>query len=142
MTPLTRIRLATAAALVSVGALALAAQAPPQPPPGGVLITGTSEAMPGTDLQPGRRRFEAGARSYWHSHEKGQLLLVEDGRMRLQRRGEAMRELGAGQSDYTGPNVVHWHGATPRSHGVLVNLNFGGGTTWMEPVTDAQYEGR
>ena len=83
MTPLTRIRLAAAAALVSGGALALAAQAPQQPPPGGVLITGTSEAMPANDLQPGRRRFEAGARSYWHSHEKGQLLrkgrLGEDG---------------------------------------------------------------
>ena len=142
MTRLTRLRLAAAAAIVSVGTLALAAQVPPQPPPGSVLITGASAALPGSDLQPGRRRFEAGARSYWHSHEKGQLLLVESGRMRLQRRGEAMRELATGQSDYTGPDVVHWHGATTQSHGVLVNLNFGGGTTWLEPVTDAQFEGR
>ena len=142
MTRLSCVRSFTAAALVSGGALALAAQAPPQPPAGSVLITGSSAPMPAGDLQAGRRRFEAGARSYWHSHDTGQLLFVEDGRMRIQRRGQPLHEVGKGDSDYTGPGVVHWHGGTAASHAVLVNLNFGGGTAWLEPVTDAQYEGK
>ena len=70
-------------------------------------ITGTSTAMEAKDLTIARRRFEAGARTYWHSHDNGQLLLVEQGRMRLQKRGNPMRELGVGQSDYTPPNIVH-----------------------------------
>ena len=141
MTPLTRLRIVTAAALVSAGVLALAAQTP-QPSAGGVLISGKSDPLPGTDLQPGRRRFEAGARSYWHSHDNGQLLYVEDGRMRTQKRGQAMRELNKGESDYTGPNVQHWHGAVPHTHLIQVNVGFSGGTKWLEAVTDAQYNGK
>jgi 4-carboxymuconolactone decarboxylase len=67
--------------------------------------------MDGKDLTAARRNFEAGARTYWHSHSNGQLLMVEQGRMRLQKRSEAVKELGVGGSDYTAPNVVHWHGA-------------------------------
>ena len=40
-------------------------------------------------------RFEAGARSHWHSHSQGQLLLVEEGRGRAQVRGEPVRENAA-----------------------------------------------
>lgn len=47
-------------------------------------FTGTSTAMEGKDLTIARRRFEPGARTYWHSHDRGQLLLVEQGRMRVQ----------------------------------------------------------
>ena len=85
------------------------------------------------------RRFEAGARSYWHSHDRGQLLYVEAGRMWAQKRGQAKHEFGPGESDYTGPNVEHWHGATPQSHLIQVNVGFGGGTKWLEAVPEADY---
>ena len=49
-------------------------------------FTGKSVVMDGKDLSVARRSFEAGARTYWHSHDNGQLLLVEDGRMRTQKR--------------------------------------------------------
>ena len=61
--------------------------------------------MEGKDLSVARRSFEAGARTYWHSHANGQLFMVEDGRMRTQKKGGPMRELGKGESDYAGPNV-------------------------------------
>ena len=48
-------------------------------------------------------------------------------------------ELAPGESDYTGPNVEHWHGATTQSHLVQVNVGFGGGTRWLEAVPDADY---
>lgn len=119
--------------------LALQAQTPAGPQGGGVQITGTSTPMEGKDLSVARRRFETGARTYWHSHDNGQLLYVEGGRMWAQKRGQAKHEFGPGESDYTGPNVEHWHGATTQSHLVQVNVGWGGATKWLEPVPEAEY---
>lgn len=102
-------------------------------------FTGKSTVMEGKELTAARRHFEAGARSAWHSHEKGQLLMVEAGRMRTQKKGGAVRELGVHDSDYTGANIVHWHGATPGEALVQINVGFGGETKWLEKVTDAEY---
>ena len=44
--------------------------------------------------------FEPGARTAWHSHDRGQLLMVEQGRMRAQKRGEPIKEYGVGEIDY------------------------------------------
>jgi quercetin dioxygenase-like cupin family protein len=98
--------------------------------------------MDGKDLSIARRRFEPSARTYWHSHDRGQLLMVEEGKMRVQKRGESMRELGAGQSDYTQPNIVHWHGAGPDQPLVQINAGFGGGAKWLEEVTADEYTGK
>jgi quercetin dioxygenase-like cupin family protein len=90
----------------------------------------------------GLRRFEPGNRTYWHSHEGGFILFVQEGRARVQTRGELMKELGPGEIDYTPPGVEHWHGAAPEQH--LLQLGvvpLGGGIEFLEPVTDAQYEG-
>ena len=103
------------------------------------LFTGKSDVMDGKDLTAARRHFDAGARTYWHSHANGQLLLVEQGRMRTQKKGGPVRDLGVGESDYAGPNVVHWHGATPDQPLVQINVGFGGATNWLEQVTDAEY---
>jgi quercetin dioxygenase-like cupin family protein len=115
-----------------------------QQPPAGAgnppRFTGATTVMDAKDLSLGRRRFEPGARTYWHSHDRGQLLFVEQGRMRVQNRGEAMRDLGAGGTDYAGPNVVHWHGATPDQPLVQINAGFGGDTKWLEAVSDAEYD--
>ena len=113
-----------------------------QQPPAGAddpRFTGKSVAMEGKDLSVARRHFEPGARSAWHSHDKGQLLMVEEGRMRTQKRGQTVKELGVGESDYTGPNMVHWHGAAKSQALVQINVGFGGEPKWMEKVTDAEY---
>ena len=103
------------------------------------LFTGTSDVMDGKDLTAARRHFDAGARTYWHSHANGQLLLVEQGRMRTQKKGGPVRDLGVGESDYAGPNVAHWHGATPDQPLVQINVGFGGATKWGDQVTEAEY---
>lgn len=123
------------AVVVAAGLATIALQAQGQPP----LFTGTSTSMEGKDLSVARRRFEPGARSYWHSHEKGQLLYVEAGRMWTQKRGQGKRDLGPGESDYTGPNIEHWHGAAPATELIQVNVGFGGGAKWLEAVSDADY---
>lgn len=96
-----------------------------------------------SDINTGLRRFEPGNKTYWHSHEGGFILFVHEGRARVQRRGELMKELGPGELDYVPPGVEHWHGAAPND--ALIQLGvvpFGGGITFLEPVTDAQYNGQ
>jgi quercetin dioxygenase-like cupin family protein len=90
----------------------------------------------------GLRRFEPGNRTYWHSHEGGFILFVQEGRARVQTRGELMRELGPGEIDYVPPGVEHWHGAAPEQHLLQLGLvPLGGGIEFLEPVSDAQYNG-
>ena len=117
-------------------------QAQQPPPADDPRFTGKSVAMDAKDLTILRRSFEAGARSAWHSHDRGQLLFVEEGRLRTEKRGQALKDMGKGDSDYTGPNVVHWHGAVPEQPVVQLNVSFGGDTKWMEKVTDEEYRGR
>lgn len=105
-------------------------------------FTGLSTSLDTEGLRMSRRHFDAGARSAWHRHAGGQLLFVVEGRARTQKRGSALREMSVGESDYTGPNVDHWHGAAPDTHFVQVAVAFGGDTEWLEKVTDEQYNGR
>ena len=122
--------------------LVLAGVVAAQQVPDDSRFTGKTVVMEGKDLSAARRRFEAGARTAWHSHDKGQLLLVEEGRMRTQKKGGAVRELGVGDSEYAGPNVVHWHGAAAAQPLVQINVGFGGETKWMDKVTDAEYNAK
>ena len=95
-----------------------------------------------SNINAALRRFEPGNKTYWHSHEGGFLLFVQEGRARVQRRGELMKELGVGEVDYAPPGVEHWHGAAPGEP--LLQLGVvphGGGIKFLEPVTDAQYNG-
>lgn len=131
-------RIILAISLTTIGLASALAQQPGTTP----LFTGRSTPMDGKDLSAARRSFEPGARTYWHSHDNGQLLLVEKGAMRVQKRGQPMKELGAGDSDYAGPNVVHWHGAAPNEALVQINIGFGGGSKWYEEVTADQYNGK
>ena len=127
--------------LAAAGLLAITLTATGQTPPptDDPRFTGLSTVLEGKDLSAARRRFEPGARSAWHSHDNGQLLYVEQGRMRTQKKGQPVKELGVGDSDYTGASVVHWHGAVPGTHLIQINIGFGGETRWMQKVTDAEY---
>ena len=83
-------------------------------------------------------RFEPGSRTKWHSHERGQIILVEEGVGRTQVKGGPVIELHAGETTYAGPGVVHWHGAAPDKGGVQYNISRGG-ITWLEEVTDKEF---
>jgi quercetin dioxygenase-like cupin family protein len=101
----------------------------------------TTMDLEGSNL--GRRHFAAGNRTYWHTHEGGFLMLVEKGKGRVQHRGQAMKELAAGEVDYTPPGVEHWHGAAPNDEMVqLAVVVGGGGIMFKDPVSDAEYNGK
>jgi quercetin dioxygenase-like cupin family protein len=87
--------------------------------------------------------FTPGARTAWHSHPVGQTLFCLSGAGRVQREGEPVQEIRAGDTVIIPPNVRHWHGAAPGklfSHLAMSELNDKGeGTTWFEHVSDADY---
>jgi len=90
------------------------------------------------DVLKARVRLEAGVRSSWHSHSWGQLLLVEEGRGRVQERGGELRELRPWQPVLTVDGVVHWHGSAPDESMVMLSLR-GSEVEWFEPVDDDAY---
>jgi quercetin dioxygenase-like cupin family protein len=83
-------------------------------------------------------RFEAGARTKWHSHEGGQIILVEDGVCRTQVKGGPVVELHAGETTYALPGVPHWHGAAPGQACSQFNIARGK-TTWLDEVSKKEY---
>ena len=137
-----RVALLCSLALLLIVSTRWVGQARQPPAANSPRFTGKTEVMESKDLSIARRRFEPGARTAWHSHDRGQLLMVEQGRMRAQKRGEPIKEYGVGESDYTAMDVVHWHGAAAAQALVQLNVGFGGGAKWFEDVTDAEYQGK
>ena len=84
--------------------------------------------------------FEAAARTDWHSHPEGQVLYVVEGRGRIQDDDGNTVEFGAGDTLYTPPGQIHWHGASPDGPMTHISLSTGGATVW-EPrkVTEEEY---
>jgi quercetin dioxygenase-like cupin family protein len=89
-------------------------------------------------------RFTPGARTSWHSHAVGQTLHVTDGIGLVQTRDGTVIRMRPGDTVYTPPGQEHWHGATAGNFmchlAMLEGIPGGDGTTWLEPVTDEQYQ--
>ncbi|HEY5778987.1 MAG TPA: cupin domain-containing protein [Terrimicrobiaceae bacterium] len=88
--------------------------------------------------------FEPGARTAWHTHPLGQILIVTAGCGRVQRWGGPIEEIRPGDVVWFPPGEKHWHGATPTTamtHIAIVEELDGKGTDWMEKVSDEQYGG-
>jgi quercetin dioxygenase-like cupin family protein len=86
--------------------------------------------------------FEPGARTAWHTHPLGQILIVTSGVGWTQCEGEAVYEIRAGDVIYCPPGHRHWHGATPTTsmtHVAIAEMLDGRAVDWMEHVTDEQY---
>jgi quercetin dioxygenase-like cupin family protein len=93
-------------------------------------------------LVAGAATFDAGARTVWHTHQVGQLLIITAGVGRVQVWGGPVEEVHAGDAVWFAPGEKHWHGAAPRngmSHIAVVEARDGKATDWMEPVTAEQY---
>ncbi len=86
--------------------------------------------------------FEPGARTAWHSHPLGQILIVTAGTGRVQRWGDPVEEIHQGDVVWIPPGQKHWHGAAPNSSmahiGIVEQLD-GKAVDWMEKVSDLQY---
>lgn len=87
-------------------------------------------------------KFEAGARTYWHTHPIEQVLLVTEGKGFYQEKGQPARALSKGDVVVIPPLVEHWHGATPDSnftHIAITNYKDNENVTWLNPVSEEEY---
>jgi quercetin dioxygenase-like cupin family protein len=80
--------------------------------------------------------FTPCSRTYWHSHEHGQILYVTAGLGRVCTRGAAPQVVRAGDVVWTPPGETHWHGADPTSFMSHLAISLGE-TDWAGEVTDA-----
>ncbi|KAF2338309.1 (R)-mandelonitrile lyase [Flavobacterium tistrianum] len=94
------------------------------------------------EFSAGSVTFEPGARTNWHTHPKGQVLLVTEGSGIYQEEGKPAQVIKKGDVVNIPENVKHWHGASADTKMVHIAItNFRGDTqvTWLEPVSDEQY---
>lgn len=113
------------------------------------IFTGSVEIKPLTDVTDGINAssayvsFTPSARSFWHTHPKGQYLVVTEGEGIVQEWGRPAQRIGVGDVIHCPPGIKHWHGANGKV--VMTHLSIAGSdengknVDWLEPVTDEQY---
>jgi quercetin dioxygenase-like cupin family protein len=88
--------------------------------------------------------FEPGARTAWHTHPLGQVLVVTAGCGCTQREGGPIEEIRPGDVVVFAPGEKHWHGAAPTTamtHIAIQEALDGKAVDWMEKVSDEHYRG-
>ncbi len=111
---------------------------------GGVRIEMLFEATTPSHASGGSVAFEAGARTAWHSHPGGQILIVTAGTGRVQQWGGPIEEIQVGDVVRIPAGQKHWHGASPHAsmtHLAITEPRDGTSVQWMEKVSDEQYNG-
>ena len=86
--------------------------------------------------------FEPGARSNWHKHPSGQILIITDGVGYHQIKGQPRQTIRKGDVVKCPPNVEHWHGAskdTGMQQMYILPKTERGIVTWLQKVTDEEY---
>jgi quercetin dioxygenase-like cupin family protein len=94
------------------------------------------------DFVIGNVSFEPGARTNWHTHPKGQVLIVNEGMGFYQEKGKPAQSIKKGDVINIPENVEHWHGAVATSQMAHIAItNFLGDTNvvWLKPVSEEEY---
>lgn len=89
--------------------------------------------------------FAPGARTAWHTHPVGQLLIVTEGKGWVQEEGQPRREIKVGDVVWIEAGINHWHGAAQNnrmSHIAVAYVRDGKSADWKELVSDDQYNAR
>jgi 4-carboxymuconolactone decarboxylase len=91
--------------------------------------------------QVGNVTFEPAARTNWHLHPAGQILLVTGGLGYYQEKGSPRRLLRKGDVVKCPPGIPHWHGASSDQSFIQVAITNtqNGPTVWLQKVTDEEY---
>jgi quercetin dioxygenase-like cupin family protein len=110
---------------------------------GSVRVDPLFQAKEASQVSGGSVTFEPGARSAWHTHPRGQTLIVTAGTGWVQQEGGQKQEIKPGDVIWTPPGVKHWHGATATNgmtHIAITEAVDGKNVEWMEKVSDEQYD--
>jgi quercetin dioxygenase-like cupin family protein len=81
--------------------------------------------------------FSPGARTYWHAHHGGQILMIRAGEGFVGDDDGVVR-VSAGDTIWTPPGVRHWHGATPDRFMVHTAVSISG-VDWFDAVPEEIY---
>ena len=90
----------------------------------------------------GNVSIEPSARTNWHIHQGGQILLVTAGKGYFQEKGKKVQVIQKGDVVKISSGVNHWHGASPDSwliHIAIMPNSQKGPAEWLEPVTNEEY---
>jgi len=88
--------------------------------------------------------FEPKARTNWHTHPKGQVLIVIEGVGFYQEKDKPARTIKKGDTVIIPENTEHWHGASASNklvHIAITNFKDEVQVTWLKPVTEEEYNG-
>ncbi len=110
---------------------------------GNAYVYGLMEADSIFTTAAGNVVFEAGARSNWHSHPSGQILLVTSGKGYHQIEGQPKEVIRKGDVVTCPPKTSHWHGASTDSsmtHIYIAPNTEKGIVEWGAAVTDDEYD--
>jgi quercetin dioxygenase-like cupin family protein len=85
--------------------------------------------------------FEPGARTKWHLHPDGQIILALSGTGYYQEQGSPKKILYKGDVVTCPPNIPHWHGASSDKEFVQIAITsrLKGPTEWLHAVSDLEY---
>ena len=128
--------------VISRGGSRAVRAAPPENFTGSVRVEMLFEALDPSHASGGSVTFEPGARTAWHSHPRGQILIVTAGTGLVQPWGGRIEEIRAGDVVRIPAGQKHWHGASPQAsmtHIAMTEHRDGTAVEWMEKVSDAQY---
>ena len=95
------------------------------------------------EFSAGSVSFEAGARTNWHTHPKGQVLIVTEGSGFYQEKNKPVQPIQKGDVINIPENTEHWHGGsatTAMKHIAITNFKDNVQVTWLEPVTAAEFD--
>lgn len=109
---------------------------------GSVRVQSLFDAKEPARSSGGQVTFQPGARSAWHTHPLGQVLIVTDGVGWVQQWGGPVQVIRKGDVVWIPAGVKNWHGATPTT--TMTHIAFqeqldGRVVDWLEKVTDEQY---
>ena len=117
-------------------------QGPAETFSGQVRISGLFTAPSPAELSTGTVTFEPGARTHWHTHPLGQLLIVTDGEGWIQIEGQARQDIRQGDMVWIEPHTNHCHGAQDdrsMTHIAIQQAENGSPVRWGAAVSDAEY---
>jgi quercetin dioxygenase-like cupin family protein len=83
--------------------------------------------------------FGPRSRTYWHTHEVGQILQVIAGSGFVVTRDGHSEAIHAGDIAWIPAGEEHWHGGSTESF-LLHTATSVGTTSWLEEVSDADYD--
>ena len=108
---------------------------------GVVQITALVTRAGDPHLSAASTAFASGARTAWHCHPLGELMVATDGAGQVQQRGYPPQPISRGDIVWTPPGIDHWHGATPLTSltHIAAHQTLDGPVHWKEPVINEQY---